>query len=453
MKKRILFTASRFFPYAYGGGEVYIASVASALRTKGWDVLIATLGVRQQKERPFSVRHSVHNGVPVTAMCLHEEALTELEKYSETSEHHRSFIRSVIKDFKPSLLHVNGLALPSLEVAQELTIPAVITIHHSGVACPAGDLIRPDGSQCQYAEAPGVCIPCTSLRRQPQWYTGGIIGNIPRQVYEPFGRRTEHARSLPFVLRVIRYPWLVDRQIIHQKKIWELAQHIVAPSQAIKRLLLRNGVDEKKIHILPHGVNIPKQKPRRRRATLPVKFGYIGQIAYAKGVHLIFEALAGLGDAANYEFHVFGEARSPEEKKYFQCLTEQYPRVSVKDHGYIPHERIHEAYEQVDAVIVPSLAYEAFCLVVHEAFGARTPVIVARAGAMPELVHDGKNGFIFERNDAASLSKVITTIIESPPVIEAMKKDIPAVKSFSTYARELQRIYQTAVRQVTTGHQ
>jgi len=445
MKKRILFTASRFFPYAYGGGEVYIASVASELRKKGWDVRIATLGVRQQKQRPFAVEHSVHNGIPVDALCLHEEALTELEKYSETSEHHRAFVRAVMSDFQPALVHVNGLTLPALEVAKELGIPSVVTVHHSGVVCPAGDLIRPDGSQCQYAEAPGVCIPCTSLRRQPEWYTGGIIGKIPSWLYESFGKRTEHSRDLLFALRVIRYPWLVDRQILHQKKIWELTRHVVVPSQAMKQLLLRNSVDENIIHVLPHGVNIPKRKARGDKTKLPVKFGFIGQIAYAKGVHLIFQALAGLDDAAKYEFHIFGEARSPEEKRYFRAVMEKYPRVSVKNHGYIPHERIHEAYEQIDAVIVPSLAHEAFCLVVHEAFGALKPAIVARAGAMPELVRDGKNGFIFERNDTASLLRIVKAVIESPKIIETMKKQIPAVQSFSAYAREIQKIYQTAL--------
>ena len=63
MKKRILLTASRFFPYAYGGGEVYVAAVASELQKNGWDVHIATLGERQEKQKPLKhkYRHLTEN--------------------------------------------------------------------------------------------------------------------------------------------------------------------------------------------------------------------------------------------------------------------------------------------------------------------------------------------------------------------------------------------------------
>ena len=444
MKKRILLTASRFFPYAYGGGEVYVAAVASELQKNGWDVHIATLGERQEKQKPFIVEHSVHDGVNISAMCLHEDTLSEFDRYTGTSDYHRTFVRDVIENFHPSIVHVNGLTLPSLTVADELHIPAVLTVHHSGVACPAGDLIRPDDSQCQFAEHPGVCIPCASSLRQRQWYTGGIIGRIPRWLYTAVGKRTEHARDLSFALRVLRYPWLVDRQILYQKKMWEFVRHIVVPSQAMKELLLRNGVDKNHIHVIPHGVRVAPAPRGNSITRTPVRFGFVGQIARNKGLHLIFQALNELKDDEKYEFHIFGEARSSEEKKYYADLIRQHPRVSIRDHGYVPHDRIYESYDQVDVVIVPSLAYEAFCLVVHEAFCALKPVIAARSGALPELVEHGINGLIFDRNSVPSLTKEIRSIVQSPGIVDTMKKHIRPVKSFSEYTREIEAIYQQA---------
>ncbi|MBI2428144.1 MAG: glycosyltransferase [Ignavibacteriales bacterium] len=227
MNKKIVLTASRFYPYAFGGGEVYIASVAAELRRRKWNVQIVTLGNTQESIAPYSIERYSHNGIPVSALCFHRDTLTELEKYSGISRHHLAFLRSEIENFAPDIIHINGISLPALTVAKEKNIPAVTTVHHSGVVCPAGDLVRPDNSLCTFAESPHVCIPCTSLIREPQWYTGGIFGRIPRVVYSTVGKRTENTRDLPFALRVVRYPWLVDQEIVHNKKMWEMAGTVI----------------------------------------------------------------------------------------------------------------------------------------------------------------------------------------------------------------------------------
>lgn len=442
MSKKILLTASRFFPYAFGGGEVYIASVAAELRRRKWNVEIVTLGNPQESKTPYSIERYEHYGIPVSALCFHTETLTELEKYSGISRHHLAFLRSAIEKYSPDIIHVNGLTLPALTVAKGMSIPAVMTVHHSGVVCPAGDLVRPDHSLCTFAESPHVCIPCTSLIREPKWYTGGLFGRIPRLVYSTIGKWTENTRNLPFAMRVVRYPWLVEQEIVHNEKIWAMASTVVVPSHAIKDLLLRNHVDERKIVVLPHGVAV--QRPKKasvKRFRKPMKLGFVGQIAHHKGVHLIFEALQSIDRKDEYELHLFGDARTIDEQRYFKKIKEQFHSVPFDHHGFVPHEKIRTAYDRVDVVIVPSLAYEAFCLVVHEAFACSKPVIVARSGAMPELVDHGKNGLIVERNDPRSLAHAIRTLLDAPSLLNEMRPNIPAVKTFAEYTVELERIF------------
>lgn len=443
MSKRVLLSASRFFPYTFGGGEVYIASVAAELKRRKWNVKIVTLGNPQESKTPYSIERYEHNGTPVSALCFHKDTLTELEKYSGISHHHRAFLRAEIGQFSPDIIHVNGLSLPSLTIAKETNIPAVMTVHHSGVVCPAGDLVRPDNSLCAFAESPEVCIPCTSLLREPKWYTGGIFGRIPRMIYSAIGKRTENTRDLPFALRVVRYPWLVEQEISYTKKMWDLAAAVIVPSQAIKNLLLRNSIDERKIVVLPHGVSVAKTGKRatKKRGKI-LKIGYVGQIAHHKGLHLIFEALQSISRSNEYEFHIFGNARTTEEQRYFSAIKERFSSVSFRHHGFVPHEKIQTAYEQVDIVVVPSLAYEAFCLVVHEAFACSTPVIVARSGAMPELVDHGKNGLIVERNDPRSLSDAIRSLLDDPSQLNDMRSNIAPVKTFAEYTVELERIFE-----------
>ncbi|MBI2428145.1 MAG: glycosyltransferase [Ignavibacteriales bacterium] len=201
-------------------------------------------------------------------------------------------------------------------------------------------------------------------------------------------------------------------------------------------------MSERKIIVLPHGVAVDRLKKRTaKRFKKPMKIGFIGQIAHHKGVHLIFEALQSIERTKEYEFHLFGDARTTDEQRYFKKIKERFHSVPFDHHGFVPHEKIRTAYEQVDVVIVPSLAYEAFCLVVHEAFACSKPVIVARSGAMPELVDHGKNGLIVERNDSRSLANAIRLLLDAPSRLNEMRSNIPAVKTFVEYTVELERIF------------
>jgi len=59
------------------------------------------------------------------------------------------------------------------------------------------------------------------------------------------------------------------------------------------------------------------------------------------------------------------------------------------------------------ALVVPSIWYETFGLVVAEAFASGLPVIASRIGALAELVREGETGLLFKPGDAADLVRVL----------------------------------------------
>ena len=77
--------------------------------------------------------------------------------------------------------------------------------------------------------------------------------------------------------------------------------------------------------------------------------------------------------------------------------------------GWIPHEDVPAYYEACDAVIMPS-RWEAFGLVAIEAMKYGKPVIVSNRGALPELVQDGMNGWVFNMGDKSDLVSVLQNV-------------------------------------------
>jgi glycosyltransferase involved in cell wall biosynthesis len=84
---------------------------------------------------------------------------------------------------------------------------------------------------------------------------------------------------------------------------------------------------------------------------------------------------------------------------------------------------------------------EAFGLVTVEAFSAGRPVIVANSGALPELVRNGVDGFIVERNNSKFLAEAMRKFIENPDLVAEMSRQIRPVKTIQEYVDEVEKIY------------
>jgi len=67
-------------------------------------------------------------------------------------------------------------------------------------------------------------------------------------------------------------------------------------------------------------------------------------------------------------------------------------------------------YVHAAAVLVPSITYETFGIVIIEAFARKTPVIVRDLGALPEVVRASGGGFVYRTDDEllASIRRIGT---------------------------------------------
>ncbi|MBW0008183.1 MAG: glycosyltransferase family 4 protein [Sphingomonas sp.] len=128
-------------------------------------------------------------------------------------------------------------------------------------------------------------------------------------------------------------------------------------------------------------------------------FLFVGRLEKIKGVQDIIPAFGG---ANGPDLLIAGTG------EYEQTLREQaegHSRVTFL--GRLAPEVLTAYYEHARALIVPSLCYETFGIIIIEAFRAGTPVLARRLGPFPEIIAKG-GGLLFERAD--ELRAAITTI-------------------------------------------
>jgi len=73
-------------------------------------------------------------------------------------------------------------------------------------------------------------------------------------------------------------------------------------------------------------------------------------------------------------------------------------------------------YDAADVVCQVSRWQEAFGQTIVEAMACKKPVIATRVGGIPELIEDGKSGFIVEPRDPKAIAEKINILLNCPPL-------------------------------------
>ena len=119
-------------------------------------------------------------------------------------------------------------------------------------------------------------------------------------------------------------------------------------------------------------------------------FLFVGRLERIKGVQDIIPAFAG---EEGPDLLIAGTG------EYEQVLRDQaqsHPRVKFL--GRIAPDALPAYYKHARSLIVPSLCYETFGIIIIEAFRTGTPVLARRLGPFPEIIAKG-GGLLFDGTD------------------------------------------------------
>jgi glycosyltransferase involved in cell wall biosynthesis len=156
------------------------------------------------------------------------------------------------------------------------------------------------------------------------------------------------------------------------------------------------------IHLVRYAVEIPPRPPVEQAADDTFRMAMFGQRKGAKGQQdavIALEMLATTG--LEVQLYLVGRQEEPRFDDHLRHLAgSASDRLYLADHQDDPFELM----SRTDVGLMCSRS-EAFGRVTVEAMKLGKPVVGASAGATPELIRHGWNGFLYEQGNPADLAR------------------------------------------------
>ncbi|MCL6477369.1 MAG: glycosyltransferase family 4 protein [Peptococcaceae bacterium] len=247
------------------------------------------------------------------------------------------------------------------------------------------------------------------------------------------------ARGIPLVLTAHNV-WADDdetwQKMNRKAYIWDA---VISVSDYIKLELVRVGYNEKKIITVHHGIDLNRFAPARDCHHEEIKLRYPefegrrvifhpARMSLDKGCHISVMALpmirkefpdallvlAGTGKTVDWGSH---------QQRHVQKILGLIRELGLAGSVYVRFfawEDMPLVYKAAEFCVYPSCFQEPFGLVMLESMATEKPIVVSRAGGMPEIVKQGVNGFLVDMASETDLAEKCCRLLREPGLCRQM---------------------------------
>lgn len=200
------------------------------------------------------------------------------------------------------------------------------------------------------------------------------------------------------------------------KFIYNKYDAIMVPTQTFKNFLTNDGVG-RPIEVVSNGVDTKKFYPELINKSLRTKLGvssndclffFMGRLEVDKNVSTLIKALPFVEN--NIKLLIVGSGKIKEQLHNLANKRGVNKKIIWIDR--ISDEEMVNFYHAADCFTIMS-PYEVQSIVTLQAVASGLPLIAANAGALPELCHDGKNGFLVSRYNYKKLAEKMNLLAKN----------------------------------------
>jgi glycosyltransferase involved in cell wall biosynthesis len=203
----------------------------------------------------------------------------------------------------------------------------------------------------------------------------------------------------------------VYAKFLVEKFVYRNQTIMTTHSNAFKQVLIEEfQIPEQKIHVVYPGVDLDKFRPRDKVQARQV-FGIKGdqkvllcirRLEPRMGINLAIDAIEHLRDCVL----VIAGTGSLDESLRNYANSKPY-RDRIRFLGVVDEANHSLIYNASDLVVVPTLSFEGFGLVVWEAFASGVPVVASQVGGLTEALGEFAEEYSFKTGSVEDLVKKI----------------------------------------------
>jgi glycosyltransferase involved in cell wall biosynthesis len=199
---------------------------------------------------------------------------------------------------------------------------------------------------------------------------------------------------------------------------WALrkADGLTVVSDALRQFLMEEGLEGKRIDVIPNGVDtelfFPRDKDECAKQLCLHHKGksvvFVGQLLEVKGIIYLIEA-AELLATKRRDFFVYLVGEGADREAYKAEIARRGLTNRIRLVGNRPHSEIALWMGAADVFCLPSIR-EGFPNVVLEALFSGRPVVASRVGGIPEMVNEN-NGILVEAKNPDALAVALNDVL------------------------------------------
>ena len=209
--------------------------------------------------------------------------------------------------------------------------------------------------------------------------------------------------------------WLTNIYHLTALRYWirsaiKMAHTVTAVSRFTANLVQQDLNISQPVNVIYNGVDVNHFTPKTSLGsdTKKIRVLFSGNLTRRKGAHW----LPSIAKKLRKDVHIF----------YTQGLRTRRSLNSnsnLQSIGAVPFKDMPSHYRRMDVLLMPSVR-EGFGLVIAEAMACGLPVVASNCSAIPELVDNGKGGFLCPVGDVEAFSEKINLLSDSPKLRREM---------------------------------
>ncbi len=240
-----------------------------------------------------------------------------------------------------------------------------------------------------------------------------------KKIYTCHSLSFEEYKSRSTKKNVLFFPFInlnaLLRKIIEKQSLSKSEKIIVLSQFTHDKLINTHALSDKKIHIIPGGVDLFYFTPtedkmaKRKKYHIPEdKFILftVRNLVTRMGIENLIEAMRIISEQTSEIYLIIG-GKGPLKEKFKAMIKNFNIDSFVRLYGFVPTKDLPALYQASDFFILPTMALEGFGLVTTEALACGIPVLGTPIGGTQEILGNFDKSFIFKDTTPQSVAKLI----------------------------------------------